>query len=142
MPVVRKLFAEYQLDLGFDLGFQSFQQELDGLPGKYGPPKGAILLAEEGGEVAAGAAIRDLGDGICEIKRLYVRPPFRRRGLAKSISIALIHRARELGYERVRLDTLRRLTGALELYLALGFEEIPAYNFSPMPDIIYLERRI
>jgi GNAT superfamily N-acetyltransferase len=141
-PTARELFSEYQAELGLDLGFQGFQEELAGLPGKYGPPGGALLLVEENGFPAACGAIRDLGEGICEIKRLFVRPAFRRRGLARQISVALIERAQELGYERVRLDTLRRLEGAFDLYLSLGFTEIPPYNFNPEPDIVYLEREL
>jgi putative acetyltransferase len=136
----RELFLEYQRELGIDLCFQGFEGELASLPGKYGPPSGQLVLVKELGRAVACGALRDLGDGVCEIKRIYVRPEARRRGLAREISEWLMGCARSAGYVRVRLDTLRRLTGALELYRRLGFEEIEAYNFNPEPDIVYMER--
>lgn len=139
IEVARELFVEYQTELGLDLGFQGFQEELASLPGKYAGPKGALVLAMIEGEYAGCGALRDLGEGIAEIKRLYIRPAYRRRGMAKLISVALIERAKKLGYRRIRLDTLRRLAGAFELYESLQFQEIPPYNYNPEPDIVYLE---
>jgi putative acetyltransferase len=142
VPDVRALFEEYAAELNVDLCFQNFQAELDGLPEKYGPPRGLLLLAHDEGEAVACGGLRDLGDEVCEIKRIYVKPSHRGRGTARSISERLIEHAASLGFRTVRLDTLRRLTGALELYTKLGFEEIQPYNFNPEPDIVYMERAL
>jgi GNAT superfamily N-acetyltransferase len=139
MDGIRTMFSEYQRELGVDLCFQGFAEELAGLPGKYAPPSGGILVAEQEGEIAACAALRDIGDGIAEIKRLYVRPAYRRRGLARTMTRQLLDRAEEIGYRRVRLDTLLRLPGPVDLYAGMGFREIPAYGFNPEPDIVYME---
>lgn len=133
------MFEEYQRELGVDLCFQSFQEELDGLPGKYAPPRGVLYLWREAAEVGACGALRPLEDLECEIKRLYVRPQFRRRGIARILSEQLIADAKSLGYHRVKLDTLRRLEGAVRLYNDLGFRETDAYNFNPEADILYME---
>lgn len=140
LAAVRELFEEYQRGLGVDLGFQGFQAELARLPGKYGPPGGALLLVEEEGRPAACGALWPLSDAVCELKRIYVRPEWRGQSLGRAISEALMERARALGYATVRLDTLRRLAPALTLYRSLGFEEVAPYNFNPEPDIVYLER--
>lgn len=136
-PLVRELFTEYQRGLGLDLGFQGFADEIEEPFEKY-----RLILFAGKEEVAACAALKNLGDGIAEIKRLYVRPAFRRMGLARALSVRLIEEAVALGYRAVRLDTLRRLPGALDLYLSLGFQEIPPYNENSEPDIVYLERRL
>ncbi|MFI5386699.1 MAG: GNAT family N-acetyltransferase [Fimbriimonadales bacterium] len=138
----RELFLEYQRELGVDLCFQGFEEELRTLPGKYSPPSGRLLLVYEEGRPIACGALRDLGDGVCEIKRIYVRPEARRRGLARTISNRLLDFGRETGYRTVKLDTLRRLTGAIELYEQLGFRFIEPYNFNPEPDIVYMERTL
>ncbi len=135
----RELFQEYRRELGIDLCFQGFEEEIATLPGKYAPPWGLLILACEGEEAVACGALRPLEESVSEIKRIYVRPEARRRGLARSISELLIVGARDIGYERVRLDTLRRLTGAVELYEHLGFVQIEPYNFNPEPDIVYME---
>lgn len=140
IEVARELFREYQRELGIDLCFQSFDEELASLPGKYARPAGLLLLAHDDGEPVACGAVRDLGEDVCEIKRIYVRPRARRRGLARTISEHLMDFGRTAGYRTVRLDTLRRLTGALALYHDLGFSETRPYNFNPEPDIVYMER--
>lgn len=140
LALVHTLFTRYQEELGIDLCFQGFQEELITLPGKYGPPSGALLLMTDGSLPVACGAIHDLGDGICEMKRLYVEPEFRGHGIARKISFILMERAVQLGYETMRLDTLRRLTSAMNLYASLGFKEIAPYNFNPEDDIVYFER--
>jgi putative acetyltransferase len=140
VETVRELFVEYHKELGIDLCFQSFDEELASLPGKYAPPSGLLLLVVEDGRPVGCGALRDLGEGICELKRIYVRPEARRRGLARMISEKLIEFGRAAGYKVARLDTLMRLKGAVPLYEQLGFTEIPAYNFNPEPDIVYMER--
>ena len=140
VPIARELFLEYRAELGIDLGFQGFEEELADLPGKYAAPAGLLLLVYDGERPVACGALRDLGDETCELKRIYVRPEARRRGLATVISSRLLDFARSRGYRRARLDTLRRLPGAVELYRELGFEFIEPYNFNPEPDIVYMER--
>ncbi len=142
LQLFRELIQEYQSFLGVDLCFQKFETELANPFSKYSRPNGIVLLAYWDGEICACGALQDLGEGICELKRIYVRPAFRRRGIARSISEYLMGRASEIGYETARLDTLRRLVGAVDLYASLGFGEIEAYNYNPEADIVYMERNL
>ena len=139
LQAFRDLLVEYQSFLGVDLCFQQFEKELKDPLGKYTPPRGIVLLGYQDGPICACGALQDLGENICEIKRIYVKPDFRRQGIARSISEYLLARATEIGYEKARLDTLRRLTGAVPLYQSLGFTEIAPYNFNPEEDIVYME---
>ncbi|MCP4755401.1 MAG: GNAT family N-acetyltransferase [Proteobacteria bacterium] len=139
IETARILFREYQSFLVLDLDFQNFEQELAGLPGKYSRPKGAILLAVEEKDVAGCVAVRELENGICEMKRLFVRSPYRGRGLGRSLALAVIQEATELGYSLMRLDTLNRLHQAMRLYESLGFREIEAYYDNPLPGVVYWE---
>lgn len=139
LPVVRELFVEYANTLGVDFCFQGFDQELAGLPGKYAPPSGRIFLAREGQLVVGCAALRELESGIGEMKRLYVRPPFRGQGVGRQLAHATVAAAREIGYARLRLDTLASLKPALALYESLRFQRIAAYYQNPIPNVVYLE---
>ncbi|MDR3688485.1 MAG: GNAT family N-acetyltransferase [Fimbriimonas sp.] len=139
---VRTLFREYETELNIDLCFQGFEAEIQGLPGKYAPPSGVLLLMLDDLQPVACGAMRPLEPGICELKRIYVRASHRGSGLGKSITCDLMARAGAQGYEVIRLDTLRRLVPALSLYESLGFSEIQPYNINPELDVAYFERRI
>ncbi len=140
MGPVRVLFREYAASLGFDLCFQNFEQELADLPGQYGPPSGCLLLATAGDEPAGCVALKKLADGVCEMKRLYVRPRHRRTGLGRTLAEQIVQEARRLGYQAIRLDTIPSLMGtAVALYRWLGFKDIPAYCFNPVPGASFME---
>jgi ribosomal protein S18 acetylase RimI-like enzyme len=133
---VRALFLEYAAELGFSLCFQGFDAELEGLPGKYAPPRGALLLVP--GEGCVG--LRPIDARTAEMKRLYVRPAARGTGLGRRLAVAILGEARERGYQRVVLDTVAgKMDSAIALYRALGFREIAPYYENPIAGAIYLE---
>jgi ribosomal protein S18 acetylase RimI-like enzyme len=136
---IKNLFLEYAKSLDFDLGFQNFQNELADLPGKYALPSGSLLMAEEDGKVAGCVGLRKISTGICEMKRLYIRPEFRGRGLGKALAFAIIEVAFNMGYRKMRLDTVATMKEAVRLYRHLGFYEIDAYCFNPIKEAIYME---
>jgi len=139
----RELFLEYAHSLGFSLCFQNFDQELAGLPGRYASPEGRLLLAEYAGQLAGCIALHRLEDRVCEMKRLYVRPQFRGRGLGGALAERVIADARSLGYSHMRLDTVEPLMqDAIRMYRRLGFREIPPYCCNPIEGAVYMELRL
>ena len=139
----RAIIREYAAGLGVDLSFQDFEGEMAGLPGEYGPPAGALLLAFVDGQLAGCGAMPALADvdyaNACEMKRLYVRPAFRGFGIGRLLAQRLLERAREAGYANMLLDTLDDMESARGLYEALGFEEIPPYYYNPIAGAHYLK---
>ena len=137
--VARDLFREYADSLGFDLGFQGFESEVASLPGGYGPPSGCVLLAEAETGVGGCVAMRRFCEGVCEMKRLYVRPGCRGLGAGRALAEGVIEKARERGYARMRLDTLASMAEAIRLYESLGFREIEPYRHNPMEGARFFE---
>jgi ribosomal protein S18 acetylase RimI-like enzyme len=136
----RRLFEEYGASLGFSLCFQNFDKELTELPGDYAPPHGRLLLAMENDQVAGCIALRKIGDGIGEMKRLYVRPEFRGQGLGRTLTETIIETARDLGYQRLRLDTLPgKMDQAIAMYRSLGFKDIERYYNNPYEAAAFME---
>jgi putative acetyltransferase len=140
---VRELFVEYAQALPFDLCFQDFDRELAELPGRYARPSGCILLAHvaqpppAGDQVVGCVALRQIGEDTSEMKRLYVRPAFRGKGIGRTLAQAILEEARRIGYKRIRLDTV--LEPAKGLYRSLGFVEIPPYQHVPIPGVVFME---
>jgi GNAT superfamily N-acetyltransferase len=136
----RELFLEYAQSLGFSLCFQNFDNELASLPGDYAPPDGRLLLAEYQGKLAACVALHRLDAESCEMKRLYLRPQFRGKGLGRILADRIITEARQIGYRRMRLDTVEPvMKDAVAMYRKLGFKEIDPYRTNPNAGTVYME---
>ncbi len=135
----RRLVEAYVASLNLDLSFQDIAHELAHLAEAYGPPHGAFVLAQEGSEALGCVGVRPFDDGIGEIKRLYVAPEARGRGLGRSLAEAAIAEGRRMGYRGLRLDTLPSMKAAHALYTSLGFRPIEAYRFNPVPGTAFLE---
>lgn len=143
IETTREMFSEYQQWLNVDLCFQDFENELAGLPGKYQPPTGEIYIARDQGAVAGIIAVRPVGDPdekMCEMKRLYVRPAWRGRGLGRQLAELVIGFAGKAGYRRMVLDTLPQLETAKSMYARMGFGEIAPYYLNPLPGVVYMEK--
>jgi putative acetyltransferase len=139
----RGLFEEYASGLGISLCFQNFDQELKNLPGDYAPPDGRLLLATQDDQLAGCVALRKLGPGVCEIKRLFVRPTFRGSGLGRVLVESIIDEASQLGYRHMRLDTLPgRMDKAIALYQSIGFVEIGPYCENPVEGAKFMELKL
>jgi GNAT superfamily N-acetyltransferase len=139
VEAIRQLFREYAESLPFTLDFQGFDEELAGLPGAYGPPRGALFIARVEGRPVGCAGLRALDDTTCELKRLFVRPGRRGSGLGGQLTAAALAEARRLRYRRMRLDTVPGMEKAQALYQRLGFREIPPYADNPVPGTRFLE---
>ena len=142
LDTVKKLFAEYARSLEFDLCFQDFEHELDSLPGEYSPPSGTLLLAVGRGGAYGCVALRRIDESTCEMKRLYVRPDFRHRGIGRSLAERVISIAREMGYRSMKLDTVSAMVEANKLYRELGFVATKPYRFNPLDSCLFLELRL
>ena len=140
---VTALFRAYAAGLPVNLGPQGFERELAELPGAYGPPQGALLLARGDDGTALGcAALRPIDDATCEVKRLYVRPRMRGSRLGKALVGAIIDRARELRYREIKLDTLEHMQAAIALYRSFGFAPIPPYGTHPYEGLVCLGKAL
>lgn len=162
LPVVRELFLEYSEWLDFDFCSQGFDEELAALPGLYAPPSGRILLALDGGMAAGVVALRPLpvrhdtpcsaplvgqtqhgltipSEGVCEMKRMWVRPEYRGTGLGRRLALEIVEAGRQSGYETMVLDTLEKLVAARTLYASIGFEEIGPYYENPIDGVRYMK---
>lgn len=137
LPLAKELFREYEASLPFDLSFQHFHREADALPGRYAPPTGRLLMARQGDTAVGCVALRKIGEDLCEMKRLYVRPAFQRQGIGRALAEAILQQARHIGYRRMRLDTV--LEPARALYRSLGFVEIPPYQEVPIEGVVFME---
>ena len=129
---VRALLLEYQASLDVDLAFQGFAGEVAALPGAYGPPSGRLLLARVGGAACGCIALQAIDSATCEMKRLYVRPACRGRGIGRLLVVRLLAEARTIGYRNVCLDTLPSMTRAAAMYEEMGFREIAPYRHNPV----------
>lgn len=139
----RELFLEYAQSLGFSLCFQNFDKELAGLPGDYAPPEGRLLLAEYDGQLAGCVALHKLEPAICEMKRLYLRPQFRGKNLGRILAERIIAEARQIGYQRMRLDTVEPvMKDAVAMYRRIGFTEIAPYCANPIAGALYMELQL
>lgn len=143
LETARHLFKEYSDELAVDLCFQSFDAELMDPLKKYGPPSGSLLLAFYNNEPVGCVALQPLPKaGVCEMKRLYVKPAFRKFKIGDALVAAIVNEAERLGYAKMKLDTLERLQPAIQLYLKHGFEITTAYYHNPLPEVVYMEKTL
>ena len=137
-----ELFKEYANYLNIDLEFQNFNEELESLPGDYSLPEGCLLLAFYKNKLAGCVALRKFDEGMCEMKRLYVRSGYRGKGIGKALAKQILNTARKLGYTHMRLDTLPFMKEAITLYLSLGFKEIVSYRYNPYEGAKFFELKL
>ncbi len=139
ISTVHELFLEYASVLRFNLCFQDFDKELADLPGDYTPPEGRLYLVYDNDQVAGCIALRKFSEAVCEMKRMYVRPVFRGKGIGKGLGLMIIEEAKKIGYKAMRLDTLPSMQGAISIYRSLGFKEIEPYRYNPVEGAIFME---
>lgn len=143
LETARHLFKEYADELAVDLCFQSFDEELNNPLKKYGPPAGSLMMAFWNEEPVGTIALQGLSEeGVCEMKRLFVQAPFRKFGIGEGLVKAILIEAKQLGYAKMKLDTLERLKAAIALYLKYGFIITTAYYHNPLPEVVYMERML
>ncbi len=143
LDIVRELFREYEKELDEDICFQSFEEELKDPLKKYGPPSGDLLLAYWDDEIAGCIALSRMKDETaCEMKRLYVKPGFRKNKIGRILIEELLTSAKERNYEKMRLDTFEKLQAAVHLYKQFGFKDISAYYHNPLPNVVYMEKEL
>ncbi|ASJ53973.1 GNAT family N-acetyltransferase [Brevibacillus formosus] len=138
----RELFFEYVDSLGVDLSFQNIAIELQNIPGEYASPDGCILLALDNEQPAGCVALRKIDEQVCEMKRLYVKPEWKGRGVGKKLALAIMDEAKIRGYSFIRLDTLPTMEQAIQLYHSLGFYPIEPYRFNPIEGTLYMEKKL
>lgn len=139
---VKALLREYEAEIGADLCFQGFEEELETLRRVYGPPGGVFFLLRQEGWIAGCVALKDLGGGVCEMKRLFLRPGFRGEGLGRRCAERIVQTAREMGYAAMRLDTLPAMHAAIVLYRSMGFRQIAQYTENPLEGALFMELRL
>jgi putative acetyltransferase len=142
VETARELFREYEKSIGISLCFQNFAEEVATLPGVYAPPSGRLLIAFASGQAGGCVALRKIGDGVAEMKRLYVRPAHRGTGLGRKLAEAVLAEAGAAGYRTVRLDTLATMKEAQALYVSMGFTDIPPYNDHPIAGTRFMEKAL
>lgn len=136
---VKDLFRMYASSLDFGLEFQDFERELAQFPGEYAPPSGCLLVAEVRERAAGCVALRRIDGTVCEVKRLYVVPSFRGRGIGRALAEGIIEEARRMGYKRMRLDTVPSMKAAIALYVSFGFTLIEPYRVNPVEGATFME---
>jgi ribosomal protein S18 acetylase RimI-like enzyme len=135
----KELIREYAQSLEFDLGFQDFDKEMENFPGQYAPPRGCLYVALDANQPIGCVALRNLGQGVCEMKRLYVKPNSRGQKVGKLLAEVVIKTARDMGYDHMRLDTIPSMKQANMLYSTLGFKQIAPYRFNPIEGATFFE---
>lgn len=139
---VRNIFVEYAEFLQVDLCFQDFDKELQTLHQVYSPPQGCIILAKKNDKVVGCVALKPIAEGVCEMKRLYIRPEARGEGLGRKLVEELIRFAKESSYQSMKLDTVSKLKEAIALYRSVGFVETSPYVFNPLKEVLYFELKL
>lgn len=142
MDGIRGLIHEYMNTMALNLCFQGIDEELTSLPGKYSEPDGAIIVAESGGALCGCVALKKIGDGICEMKRLFVKDAFKGKGIGRELARRIIDEGRAKGYRVMRLDTLQSMKPALALYRSFGFRETEPYVYNPLEGAVYMEKTL
>ncbi len=137
--IAKSITSDYISWLNIDLSFQNTKKEYDEFAVMYSPPDGCYIYLKNEEEIIGGVAFRKLEQGICEMKRLFVYPPFHGSGFGKLLSEAIIKQAKEYGYKRMRLDTIDRLHNAITIYRKLGFYEITQYRDNPDKTAKFME---
>ena len=138
----KQLFQEYALSIGINLEFQQFEKELQIIKEMYGPPSGGIILVKSDENFMGCIGIRKISDTVGEIKRMYIKPAYQKRGLGRELLYKALELAKSCGYNTIRLDTLQDMVPAIRLYKEAGFYEIPAYYFNPMATAVYFEKQL